>query len=405
MSLAARHPQALPPRAVGPAVDPWLVAAAVALAALGLVMVASASFTVAERRFGEPFHYLEAQALHLALGAGLATALWRWVSLEALRRLAPLALAAGLLLLGAVFVPGLGREANGAARWLALGPLSVQASEPAKLALLLFLAAHLAGRAGRLRDLRQALPALAAVGAAAGLMLLEPDFGGAVVLAATALALLFLAGLPWRHLLLLLGLGAAGAAALVWSSPYRLQRVLAFLDPWADPFASGFQLTQALIAFGRGEWLGVGLGGSVQKLFYLPEAHTDFLYAVLGEELGAAGALAVIALYGLLVARAFRIGALAEVAGLRFGAFLAWGTGTWLGLQAAVNLGLLPTKGLTLPLMSYGGSSLLAACLAVGLLARVDREARFPRLRRGGAGGGRAGGGRPRGGSPRGGSG
>ncbi|RMD80228.1 MAG: putative lipid II flippase FtsW [Gammaproteobacteria bacterium] len=386
LSTGTGRRQAVPPRALGPAVDPWLLLAAGALAALGLVMVASASFTVAERRFGEPFRYLEAQALYLALGALLGGALWRWVPLALLRRLAPLALAAGLLLLGLVLLPGLGREANGAARWLALGPVRVQASEPAKLALLLFLAAHLAGR-GPVRGLGEALPALALTGLAAGLLLLEPDFGGAVVLGATALALLFLAGLPWRHLLLLVAAGGAGAAALVWSSPYRLQRVLAFLDPWADPFASGFQLTQALIAFGRGEWLGVGLGGSVQKLFYLPEAHTDFLYAVLGEELGAVGALAVIGLYGLLVLRAFRIGARAEAAGLPFGAFLAWGVGTALGLQAAinlgVNLGLLPTKGLTLPLMSYGGSSLVATCLALGLLARVDREARFPRERGG----------------------
>jgi cell division protein FtsW len=212
------------------------------------------------------------------------------------------------------------------------------------------------------------------------LLLAEPDFGTAAVLMGTAMGMMFLGGVRLWQFGVLLAFVLLALAGLAISSPYRMARVTAFLDPWADPFASGFQLTQALIAFGRGEWFGVGLGSSIQKLFYLPEAHTDFLFAVVAEELGLAGSIAVIALFTFIVARSFMIARRAETAGRPFAAYLAYGLGLWFGLQAytniAVNMGLLPTKGLTLPLMSSGGSSMVAACVAMGLLLRVDVESR-----------------------------
>jgi cell division protein FtsW len=217
-------------------------------------------------------------------------------------------------------------------------------------------------------------------------LLMEPDFGAAVVITATALGLMFLGGVRLWLFGVLVAMAGAALGVLAFAAPYRMERLTAFLNPWADPFNSGFQLTQALIAFGRGEWWGVGLGASIQKLFYLPEAHTDFLFAVLAEELGLAGAMAVILLFTLLVWRAFALGRRAELTGHRFAAYLAYGLGLWIALQSfiniGVNMGLLPTKGLTLPLLSYGGSSLVVSCIALALLWRIDYELREPpRLR------------------------
>jgi cell division protein FtsW len=360
--------------------DPALGVAVALLLLLGLVMVASASVAVADRTAGEPLHFFYRQAVYalLGLGAGfvvlhLPLRFWQGNSL--------LLLAAGLALLVAVLIPGISHEVNGARRWIDLGPVTLQASEPARLCVLLYLAGYAVRRQVALRTtlgglIRPILPVMLA----GLLLLLEPDYGAAAILVAVSGILLFLAGARLSHLLLLGG-GAGGllmVAAL--SSPYRVARLVSFTDPWAHPYAGGFQLTQSLIAIGRGEFAGVGLGNSVQKLLYLPETHTDFLFAILAEELGLIGSLAVIGLFGLVLWRGFLVARRAGAVEQWFGAYLAYGIVSWLTLQAfvniAVNMGLLPTKGLTLPLMSYGGSSLLVTCVLVALLLRVDLEAR-----------------------------
>lgn len=360
--------------------DPTLGLAATALLLLGLIMVASASVAVADRATGEPLYYFYRQAVYALLGLGLGFTVlhvplrfWQANSL-------PL-LGAGLALLVAVLIPGLGHEVNGARRWIDLGPARLQASEPARLCVLLYLAGYAVRRQVPLRTtlgglIRPILPVMLA-----GLLLLmEPDYGAAAVLVVVSGILLFLAGARLPHLLLLGG-GAVGVlmvAAL--SSPYRVARLVSFTDPWAHPYASGFQLTQSLIAIGRGEITGVGLGNSVQKLLYLPETHTDFLFAILAEELGLIGSIVVIGLFALVLWRGFLVARRAMSLEQWFGAYVAYSVVSWLTLQAfvniAVNMGLLPTKGLTLPLMSYGGSSLLVTCVLVALLLRVDLEAR-----------------------------
>lgn len=367
-------------------VDTTLLWTALGLLGIGVVMLASASFAVAERSMGQPYYYVSRQAIFVMIGLAAGFVVSRLpLTLAERHGGAALLLAIGLLML--VLVPGIGKEVNGATRWLPLGPFNLQPSEFAKLFTVVFLAGYLVRRGDELRrDPLGFIKPMVLVALIGVLLLIEPDFGTAAVLTATAMGMLFLGGARlWQFAVLgLLILGAL--AGLAVSSPYRMARITAFMDPWADPFASGFQLTQALIAFGRGEWFGVGLGSSIQKLFYLPEAHTDFLMSVLGEELGLLGTVAVILLFGLLVVRAFAIGRRAEHADKPFGAYLAYGIGLWLGLQAfvniAVNMGLLPTKGLTLPLMSYGGSSLIVSCMAVGLLLRINHETRMALVRR-----------------------
>ncbi|MEX0606738.1 MAG: putative lipid II flippase FtsW, partial [Halofilum sp. (in: g-proteobacteria)] len=359
-------------------VDPVMAICALILLALGAVMVASASITVAARELGDPWHYLFRQLTFIGLGLGLAAVIVQ-IPLARWQQLALPLLLAGLALLALVLVPGFGRTVNGSTRWLELGVIGFQVSEAAKLAVLLYLADYSVRRRDQLvASWGGFLRPLVLVGIGAVLLLMEPDFGAAVVLVATAMAVLFLGGVPLSRFLLLALVATAGVIALALSSPYRVERISAFLDPWADPFDSGFQLTQSLIAVGSGGWTGVGLGGSVQKLFYLPEGHTDFLFAIFAEEMGLIGVLAVIALFVVLIGRAFGISARADRAGLGFGALLSVGIGVWLALQAfinaGVNMGLLPTKGLTLPLMSYGGSSTLVMCAAIGLLLRVERE-------------------------------
>lgn len=360
--------------------DMALVVAVIALLGLGLLMVGSASIAIADRQLGAPFHFLLRQGVYVAAGVVLAL-LTVQIPLAAWQRLGPLLLLVSLVLMALVLIPGLGRNVNGATRWLSLGVFNLQVSELAKLALIVYAAGYLVRRGEEVRTtVRGFLKPMGVLGLFAVLLLAQPDFGALVVLGATLLGMLFLAGVR----LWLFGLLAAAAggllALLAITSPYRLERLTTFTNPWADPFNSGFQLTQALIAFGRGDWFGVGLGGSVQKLFYLPEAHTDFLFAVLAEELGLFGAVGVILLFVFVVGRAFTIGRAAAEAGVHFGAYLAYGIALLIGLQAIVNLGVnmgvLPTKGLTLPLMSYGGSSMLVSCIAVGLLLRVDRESR-----------------------------
>lgn len=358
----------------------------------GLVMVTSSSIVVADRELGAPFYYLVRQGAYAVIGlAGLllmlAIPLGLWV------RGGYFLLAAALVLLLLVLVPGLGHEVNGSTRWLRLGPLGLQASEPARLFLIMYLAGYMVRHPDTITaDFKGFMKPMVFVLLAAVLLLLEPDFGAATVLLGTAFGMLFLGGVRLRHFFLLFVLAAAALSSLALATPYRMKRLTGFLDPWADAYASGYQLTQSLIAIGRGEWFGVGLGASVQKLHYLPEAHTDFVFAVIAEEFGLMGAAAIIALYFALLWQAFAIARRAERTGHAFGARLAQGIGLWFGIQAfiniGVNMGVLPTKGLTLPLISAGGSSLLVSCAAVGLMLRVAHEAQPqrpplpPRLRK-----------------------
>jgi cell division protein FtsW len=360
--------------------DAQLVVAVLALMGLGLVMVASASISIASRELGDPLYYFWRQSAYLIISLGLMLAATR-IPLQVWRVASPVLLVIGALMLLLVFVPGLGREVNGSMRWLKIGPVSLQPSEPMKLFMVLYLAGYLVRRGELVRSTMggfiRPMSMLAVIGV---MLLLEPDYGATVVLFTTALGMLFLGGVPFWSFVGWAAFVGFSMAVVVMTAPYRVERLLTFLNPWADPFGSGFQLTQALIAIGSGEWFGVGLGSSVQKLFYLPEAHTDFLFAVLAEELGMLGVLVVILLFTFVVWRAIAIGTRAEAAGHGYGAHLAYGIGLLIGLQAfvniGVNMGILPTKGLTLPLMSYGGSSLVVNGFAVGLVMRVDHELR-----------------------------
>lgn len=360
--------------------DRLLMVVVAALLFLGLLMVLSASITAADREMGEPFHYLLRQGVYLALGLATGVACL-WIPMQFWERSSVILLILAYLLLVAVLIPGIGREVNGSSRWLPMGPVNLQVSEPARLLILIFVAAYAARRTSELATAAAGfLKPMGLVAIAVGLLLMEPDFGAAVVLLATAMAVLFAGGVRIRYFLLVMVPAVAGLALLVLTSPYRLRRLAGFLDPWADPYDTGFQLTQSLIAIGRGEVTGVGLGGSVQKLFYLPEAHTDFVFAVYAEEFGLLGVVLLIALYGVLVWRVLAVSSRCAAEGSLFPACLTFGLGAWLGVQAmvniGVNMGLLPTKGLTLPLMSFGGSSLVVCCAAIGIILRADLESR-----------------------------
>ena len=360
--------------------DMTLLLTAGLIMAIGLIMVASASISLADKTTGQPFYYLTRQLLFAGAGCA-AAALMYLVPLSWWQRSGYLLLMLAFALLVMVLVPGIGRHVNGSIRWVVLGPFRMQVSEPARLLILVYLSGYVVRRREELASgIRGFLKPMLLIGVAGVLLLAEPDFGATLVLTVTAMAVLFLGGARLRDFAFCGAIGGLAFLALVLSSPYRLARLTGFLHPWADPYDSGFQLTQSLIAIGHGQIFGVGLGESVQKLFYLPEAHTDFLFAVLSEEFGLVGALAVIGLYLTLTWRAVLIARRSAKRGQLFGAYLAFGIGIWLGLQAfinmGVNMGLLPTKGLTLPLMSYGGSSLMVSCAAIGLLLRVDREAR-----------------------------
>jgi cell division protein FtsW len=357
------------------AFDTGLICAVVGLIAIGTIMVASASVSIVA---GEPFVYLVRHLGAVAVGlAGLAlvvslpTDLWH--------RLGWVLLVVSLALLVIVLVPAFGHAVNGSRRWLELGPITVQASEPARLGLLLYLASYAVRRQVELgASLNGLVRPLFVVGAAAVLLLAEPDFGATVVLGATSLTVLFVGGARLRDLLLAVLVGGAVLTALAFSADYRVVRLMSFRDPWADPYDTGFQLTQALMAIGRGEWGGVGLGESVQKLFYLPEAHTDFVFAVLVEELGFAGGTLVIALFGVVVYRAITLGREAMAGGMHFQGLVATGIGVMLGFEAFVNIGvnagLLPTKGLPLPLISYGRASTVVTLVSLGFLLRIHHE-------------------------------
>ena len=376
-SLGGGRPVARPDAPI----DTVMLLAALALLGIGLVMVASSSLDIAARQSGSPSFYVIRQACYILVGLAAGGLLMRLpVVFWERHSVAPLLLVCGLLV--AVLVPGIGHEVNGSMRWISLGLFQLQPSELAKFAVAIYLAGYLVRHADEIdQGIGAFLRPLLIIVFVAGLLILEPDFGSVVVLMAMAMIMLFLGRVRfWQFAAMGASLGAL-MVALVVSSPYRLQRITAFMDPWADPFASGFQLTQALIAFGRGDWFGVGLGDSVQKLFYLPEAHTDFVFAVLAEEFGLFGVAIVLSLFLVIVVRAFVNGRHCERQGRAFAAWLSYGLGSWLALQSllnmAVNMGLLPTKGLTLPLMSYGGSSLVTSCLVIALLLRIDHERRL----------------------------
>jgi cell division protein FtsW len=360
-------------------IDPVALALVSAIVLLGLIMVTSASISIASRNGGDAFSFLERQ-LVLCLVGGLLAAMVFCVRTEYIEKMAwPLLILAAVLLF-VVLIPGLGHMVNGSRRWIRVLGFNFQASELARVLVLIFIASYAVRREDELRSTALGLiKPMALLGFVALLLLAEPDFGAASVLLVAGFGILFVAGARLRWVLLVAAVCAGALALLVVMAPYRMARVTSFLDPWADPFNSGFQLTQSLIAIGRGEWFGVGLGESVQKLFYLPEAHTDFLFAVLAEELGLVGVALTLALFIGLVWRSFWIAQLASRANLRFQAYLAAGFGIWLGCQAliniGVNMGVLPTKGLTLPLMSYGRSSMIVTLAWVGLLLRVYHEA------------------------------
>jgi cell division protein FtsW len=359
-------------------IDPVIVTAVFCLLLIGLVMVTSASLNVAERMSGDPFFHFERQLLSVLLGCTFAGAML-FVPIAIWQRLAPVLLVASFALLVLVLIPGLGHEVNGSRRWIRIGLLNFQPSEVARWLLLTYIAVFAVRHQTELRSSAQGFfKPLAVLLVAAGLLLLEPDFGAAVVLCMTGTAVLFVAGARLRDFLLVTAIGCTGLAMLAFTSDYRLKRLIAFLDPWADPYNSGFQLTQSLIAIGRGEWFGVGLGSSIQKLFYLPEAHTDFVFAVMAEEFGLFGVAIVVFAFLALVLRSLRLSRIAADAGMPLHACIAAGFGVWLGLQAfiniGVNMGLLPTKGLTLPLLSYGRSSMLVTLAWIGVLLRVHHE-------------------------------
>jgi cell division protein FtsW len=356
---------------------PLLIVSAAALMVLGLVMISSASMDIASATFGNSYHFIVRQLVFAVLGCMLAliavnVPVYWW------QNSGWLLLGIGLLVLVLVLTP-LGRTVNGSTRWIPFGIFNVQVSEIAKLCLVGYLASYVVRRRDELLNTWPGfIKPLAVMGVASGLLMVQPDFGATVVLVGAAAGMIFLSGVSLvRFAPLVMILAALGALAVI-AEPYRMKRVVSYLDPWQDQFNSGYQLTQSLIAFGRGDWTGVGLGNSIQKLFFLPEAHTDFIFAIIAEEFGLIGALLVVALFTILVISGFVIARRAEQAKQPFAACFAYGISLLIGLQAAINMavatGLLPTKGLTLPLVSYGGSSLMMTCVCLSILARIEME-------------------------------
>ena len=358
--------------------DPWLLGVALALAGVGVVMVASSSIAIGEGLDVGPYYFLTKHLMFLALGACVAAWLTR-TELKTIEQKDRLMLVLCFVLLLLVFVPGIGKTVNGAQRWLNFGIMGFQAVEAVKLMYIVWLASYLV----RFRDEVNAtwgamFKPLGVAVALVALLILQPDFGSLSLILAITAGMLVLGGVHMPRMFGPVLVGLPVLAVIAIAEPYRLSRFTSFWDPWADPFGSGYQLTNALMAIGRGEWFGVGLGGSVQKLSYLPEAHTDFILAVIAEELGFVGVCLVIALYAVLVGRAFWIGLKCVEMRRHFAGYCAFGIALWMALQSfvsiGVNLGLLPTKGLTLPLISSGGSSVLGTCAAIGLLLRISYE-------------------------------
>jgi cell division protein FtsW len=364
--------------------DKWLIGAVLGLIIIGLMMVASSSVMISTKYYHQPFHFLIRQFIYLFAGLIVALIVMRIDSSFWQKYSIPLLFICFMMLL-VVLIPGIGRSVNGSRRWLSLGPIGIQVSELAKLTMIFYVSGYLVRQKKTIdKSIVGFIKPMIILLLFGILLLIEPDFGATVVIAGTVMAMLFLAGVKLRYYIGLLLTVICSLAGLAISSPYRVARLTAFLDPWADQYNSGYQLTQSLIAFGRGGWYGVGLGDSVQKLFYLPEAHTDFLFAVLAEELGLIGIFIVLLLYSIVVIRGLMIGFTACYQTRLFAAFTAYGLTFWLGLQAAINMGvnsgLLPTKGLTLPMLSYGGASIVINCMVIALLLRIDHENRWQSL-------------------------
>ena len=358
--------------------DHALLVCVMSLGLFGAVMIASASMAYAQEIYNSPFYFVTRQLIFLSMGVVLGLIVYR-LPLSVWERFGPHLIIVSLICLSLVLVPGIGKEVNGSRRWIDLGLFTIQVSEAVKLFVVVYLAGYLVRRGHLVQTTFGGfIRPLALMCIASALLLMEPDFGAAVIIALCAMLMLFVAGVRFSQFALLVGVLGSVAAALILLSPYRLRRFMSFLDPFSDPFNSGFQLTQSLIAIGSGGFSGVGFGNSVQKLFYLPEAHTDFLFAVLCEELGLIGAVGLILVYVFIVGRCFSLLKKADRQGNQFAGFLALGIGVWIGLQSfvnmGVNLGVLPTKGITLPLMSYGGSSAIVFAVTFGLLLRVEYE-------------------------------
>ena len=358
--------------------DHALLVCVLSLGLFGSVMIASASMAFAQETYGSPFYFVTRQLIFLSVGFILGLVVYR-LPLSVWEKYGPHLIIISLICLSLVLVPGIGKAVNGSRRWIDLGLFTIQVSEAVKLFVVVYLAGYLVRRGHLVQTTFGGfIRPLILMCIASTLLLMEPDFGAAVVIALSAMLMLFVAGVRFSQFALLVGVLGSLATMLILMSPYRMRRFVSFLDPFSDPFDTGFQLTQSLIAIGSGGLVGVGFGNSVQKLFYLPEAHTDFLFAVLCEELGLIGAVGLILVYAFIVWRCFSLLRLAERQGNRFAGFIALGIGIWIGLQSfinmGVNLGILPTKGITLPLMSYGGSSAIVFAVAFGLLLRVEWE-------------------------------
>lgn len=363
--------------------DRYLVFATLAVLLVGLMMVYSASIVISEKMYGNPFHFVMRQASFLAAGLFLSIFVIR-VSIQSWQTWGFKLFWLSLFFLIVVLVPGVGRSVNGSVRWLGFAGLGFQVSEFAKLSVIIYMARYMVQHQQAVQNsFIGFIKPMIMLAFMALLLLKEPDFGSTTVILSTALALLFLGGAQLWQFMVLFSSVVGALIILAISSPYRMARLTSFLNPWQNPFDSGYQLTQSLIAFGRGGLFGVGLGDSVQKLFYLPEAHTDFLFAVLSEELGVIWAGLIIILFSLIVYRALKIGLEADSIHQKFAAYVAYGLGLWVAMQVFINIGvnsgLLPTKGLTLPLMSYGGSSMMIMCVAFSLLFRIDYENRLAR--------------------------
>ncbi len=370
-------------RLTTPTYDQLLLWVTLILLGIGLVMVYSASIAIAEANAAIGYkstYYLIRQAIFIIISIGFGYITFQ-IPMEWWQKWAPhlFLIAIGLLIL--VLIPGVGRNVNGSQRWLSLFVINLQPSEFMKLFAAMYVADYAVRRSAQMDSIVKGFLPMVAVMVLVGFLLLrEPDFGAFAVVAAISISILWLGGINVKIFIALIGMLPIAIYFLIVSSPYRLQRVIGFMDPWSDPFGKGYQLSHALIAFGRGEWFGVGLGGSVEKLLYLPEAHTDFLLAVIAEELGFVGVITVLGLFSWIVIRAFGIGKEAISNERYFSSLLAQGIGVWIGVQAiiniGVNMGVLPTKGLTLPLLSFGGSGILANCMAIAVLLRIDYENR-----------------------------
>ncbi len=360
--------------------DKWLLGSCISLLIFGLVMIASAGIDVSEQMFGVPFHFVIRHSIYMAIGFAVV-ALLTVVPVYVWQKSSSIILLVAFILLALVLVPAIGQEIKGSRRWIDLGLFGFQPSELAKVGMILYAAAYLVRRRAEvISSWSGFLKPVLILAVILVLLLLEPDFGSVVVILGTILGMLFLGGVKPGQFFLAMFIAVGAVALMAFSESYRVQRLLSFTDPWAaeNVYGSGYQLTQSLIAFGRGEWFGVGLGNSMQKLFYLPEAHNDFIVAIIAEELGLLGVLTLIILYSTMIARIFRIGRLAELKENLFGAFCAYGIGILFSMQASINIGvntgLLPTKGLTLPFISAGGTSLIVSMSLIALVNRIYAE-------------------------------